>query len=94
VFFPVSDHGGGGFSMFAPPICRRRWRNNAFPFHQIRRRRRQPRRTSPRAERAIKQGRDARAAHEESAASARSASGYPATPKPAMMPAAPGDTYE
>jgi hypothetical protein len=27
-------------------------------------------------------------------ASARSASGYPATPKPAMMPAAPGDTYE
>jgi hypothetical protein len=20
----------GGFSMFAPPICRRRWRNNAF----------------------------------------------------------------
>jgi len=29
-------------SMFAPPICRRRWRNNAFPFRQIRRRRRQP----------------------------------------------------
>src|SRR5688500_3290377 len=28
--------------MFAPPICRRRWRNNASPFHQIRRRRRQP----------------------------------------------------
>jgi hypothetical protein len=28
--------------MFAPPICRRRWRNNAFPFRQIRRRRRQP----------------------------------------------------
>jgi hypothetical protein len=27
--------------MFAP-ICRRRWRNNAFPFRQIRRRRRQP----------------------------------------------------
>src|SRR5829696_9448075 len=33
---------GGGFSMFAPPIWRRRWRNNAFPFRQIRRRRRQP----------------------------------------------------
>src|SRR5215216_646101 len=28
--------------MFAPPICRRRWRNNAFPFRQIQRRRRQP----------------------------------------------------
>ena len=28
--------------MFAPPICRRRWRDNAFPFRQIRRRRRQP----------------------------------------------------
>jgi hypothetical protein len=28
--------------MFAPPICRRRWRNNAFPFWQLRRRRRQP----------------------------------------------------
>jgi hypothetical protein len=28
--------------MFAPPICRRRWRNNAFPFRQLRRRRRQP----------------------------------------------------
>jgi hypothetical protein len=28
--------------MFAPPICRRRWRNNAFPFRQIRRRRRLP----------------------------------------------------
>ena len=26
--------------MFAPPICRRRWRNNAFPFRQLRRRRR------------------------------------------------------
>jgi hypothetical protein len=32
----------GGFPMFAPPICRRRWRNNAFPFCQLRRRRRQP----------------------------------------------------
>ena len=31
-----------GSSMFAPPICRRRWRDNAFPFRQIRRRRRQP----------------------------------------------------
>src|SRR5687768_16906784 len=29
-------------AMFAPPICRRRWRNNALPFRQIRRRRRQP----------------------------------------------------
>src|SRR5688500_10738807 len=28
--------------MFTPPICRRNWRNNASPFHQIRRRRRQP----------------------------------------------------
>ena len=28
--------------MFAPPICRRRWRNNAFSFRQLRRRRRQP----------------------------------------------------
>jgi hypothetical protein len=28
--------------MFAPPICRRRWRNNALAFRQIRRRRRQP----------------------------------------------------
>jgi hypothetical protein len=28
--------------MFAPPICRRRWRNSAFPFRQLRRRRRQP----------------------------------------------------
>ena len=27
--------------MFAPPICRRSWWNNAFPFRQIRRRRRQ-----------------------------------------------------
>jgi hypothetical protein len=26
----ASDDDGGGFSMFAPPICRRRWRNNAF----------------------------------------------------------------
>ena len=31
-----------GFPMFAPPICRRRWRNNASPFRQLRRRRRQP----------------------------------------------------
>ena len=28
-------------AMFAPPICRRRWRDNAFPFRQTRRRRRQ-----------------------------------------------------
>jgi len=33
---------GTSFQMFAPPTCRRRWRNNAFPFRQIRRRRRQP----------------------------------------------------
>ncbi len=33
---------GGGFSMFAPPICRKRWPNNAFPFRQLGRRRRQP----------------------------------------------------
>jgi hypothetical protein len=32
----------GGFAMFAPPICKRSWRNNAFPFRQLRRRRRQP----------------------------------------------------
>jgi hypothetical protein len=37
----ASDDEVGGFSMFAPPICRRRWRNNAFRFRQIRRRRRQ-----------------------------------------------------
>src|SRR5215217_9138952 len=94
--------------MFAPPICRRRWRNNALPFRQIRRRRWQPsehrrerseqpkqsdvraadlqeemaeqrssvppdptktvatQRTSPRAERAIRTERDARAAEESS----------------------------
>jgi hypothetical protein len=57
---------GSGFAMFAPPICKRRWRNNAFPFRQIRRRRRQPsehrsepseqskRARSSRAERAIR----------------------------------------
>jgi hypothetical protein len=28
--------------MFAPPICGRRWWNSAFPFRQLRRRRRQP----------------------------------------------------
>jgi hypothetical protein len=38
----ASDNDGDGFSMFAPPICRRSWRNNAFPFRQLRRRRRQP----------------------------------------------------
>jgi hypothetical protein len=32
----------GGFAMFAPPICRRSWRNNAFPFRQLRPRRLQP----------------------------------------------------
>jgi hypothetical protein len=26
----ASDNDGDGLSMFAPPICRRRWRNNAF----------------------------------------------------------------
>jgi hypothetical protein len=41
-FSSPSQDDGSGFSMFAPPICRRRWRNNAFPFRQIRRRRRQP----------------------------------------------------
>jgi hypothetical protein len=35
---------------------------------------------------------NARAAQEENVASARRASGYPATPKPAMTPAATGDT--
>jgi hypothetical protein len=38
----AGEREGSGFAMFAPPICRRRWRNNAFPFRQIRRRRRQP----------------------------------------------------
>ncbi len=28
--------------MFAPPICRRIWRNNAFPLRQLRRKRRRP----------------------------------------------------
>jgi hypothetical protein len=41
-FSSASDDDGGGFSMFAPPICRRRWRDSAFPFCQVRRRRRQP----------------------------------------------------
>jgi murein DD-endopeptidase MepM/ murein hydrolase activator NlpD len=40
--------------MFAPPICRRRWRNNAFPFHQLRRRRRQPGEHCSERKRAIK----------------------------------------
>jgi hypothetical protein len=26
----ANDDDGGGFSMFAPPICRKSWRNNAF----------------------------------------------------------------
>jgi len=26
----ASDNDGDGLSMFAPPICRRRWRKNAF----------------------------------------------------------------
>ena len=39
--FAKSDD-GSSFQMFAPPTCRRRWRNNAFPFRQLRRRRRQP----------------------------------------------------
>jgi hypothetical protein len=41
--------------MFAPPICRRRWRNNAFPFRQLRRRRRQPSEHRSERQRAIKQ---------------------------------------
>jgi hypothetical protein len=40
--------------MFAPPICRRRWRNNALPFRQIRRRRRQPSEHRSERQRAIK----------------------------------------
>jgi hypothetical protein len=56
----------GGFSMFAPPICRRRWRNNAFPFCQIRRRRgNQAEHRSERSEQQIK--RDARAGHKRTA---------------------------
>ena len=51
-------------------------------------------RTSPRAERAIKHSAIARAAQEKRVASARRASGYPATPNPTMTPAATGDTYE
>jgi hypothetical protein len=38
----ASDDEGGGFAMFAPPICRRSWRNDAFPFRELRRRRRPP----------------------------------------------------
>jgi hypothetical protein len=34
--FFLCERRGGGFSMFAPPICRRRWRNNAFSFWQLR----------------------------------------------------------
>jgi hypothetical protein len=51
-----------GFSTFAPPICRRRWRNNALPFRQLRRRRRQP--SEHRRERSEQSNtaRDARAA--------------------------------
>ena len=42
-FFPLqATTTAPDLSMFAPPICRRRWRNNAFPLRQIRRRRRQP----------------------------------------------------
>src|SRR4029453_19237138 len=40
VFPSASDDEVGVFSMFAPPICRRRWRKNAFPFRHLRRRRR------------------------------------------------------
>ena len=39
---------------FAPPICRRRWRNNAFPLRQLRRRRRQPSEHRSERKRAIK----------------------------------------
>jgi murein DD-endopeptidase MepM/ murein hydrolase activator NlpD len=47
--------------MFAPPICRRRWRNNAFPFRQLRRRRRQPSEHRSERQRAIKHRAIARA---------------------------------
>jgi hypothetical protein len=50
----LSDDDGGGLSMFAPPVCRRRWRNNAFPFRQLRRRRRQPSEHRRERQRAIK----------------------------------------
>ena len=40
-------------AMFAPPGCRRRWRHNAFPFRQVRRRRRQQ--SGHRSERASNQ---------------------------------------
>src|SRR5215207_7445803 len=52
VLSSASDDGGS--AMFAPPICRRRGRNNAFPFSRLRRRWREPSETSQR-ERAIKQ---------------------------------------
>jgi len=55
VLSSASDDDGGGFPMFAPPICRRRWRNNAFPFRQIRRRRRLPSEHRSERQRAIKQ---------------------------------------
>ena len=48
--------------MFAPPICRRRWRNNAFPFRELRRRRRQPSEYRSELQRAIEIARDARGA--------------------------------
>jgi hypothetical protein len=47
---------------FAPPICRRRWRNNAFPLRQLRRRRRQPSEHRSERKRAIKHRAIARAA--------------------------------
>ncbi|MCE3276927.1 MAG: hypothetical protein K0R13_2782 [Propionibacteriaceae bacterium] len=61
--------------MFAPPICRRGWRNNAFPFRQIRRRQRQP--SEHRRERSEQSNR-ARRAHE--APKKLEGAGHPATP--------------
>src|SRR5829696_5727904 len=49
----ASDDDDGGFSMFAPPICRRRWRNNAFSVSSAPTKTAATQRRSPRAERAI-----------------------------------------
>jgi len=70
-------------AMFAPPICRRRWRNNAFPFHQIRRRRRQPQRTSQRAKRAIEHCERQRAEQFKSVGHATQNPGPPPPPQQA-----------
>jgi hypothetical protein len=65
-FLSASDDEVGGLAMFAPPICRRRWRNNAFPFRQLRRRRRYPSEHRSERQRAIRhsaiRARDVRAA--------------------------------